>query len=460
MAVHLSHLRAAVPGLSMITGEDVAGRSATWGVFTPSAAKAILRPRTAGEVSAILKLCHKARQPVVAGGGITGLVQGAIAGKDEYQLSLELMNKVEEVDALNRVAVVQAGTPLETVQKAAEEAGLDFPVDIGARGGATIGGMIATNAGGNHVVRYGMMRESVLGLEAVLADGTVVSSMNRVLKNNAGYDLKQLFIGSEGTLGVVTRAVLRLRERPRGTSSAFVALPSFEHVIGLLKTVDSTLSGTLTTFELMWNNFYRLVTTPPAPGRPPLSQDHPFYALVEAGAANGADREKLERVLMRCLDEGIVSDAVIAKSEAERGDFWALRDDVAQVLQFGTLFAFDVSLPITEMDAYVKQVEDDLRARWPETQLVVFGHVGDGNIHIVAGVGSDDADTRHQVEEIVYRPLAPIGGTVSAEHGIGLEKKPWLHLTRGPEEIELMRRLKNALDPHNILNPGKIFDPA
>jgi len=285
--------------------------------------------------------------------------------------------------------------------------------------------------------------------------------MNRVLKNNAGYDLKQLFIGSEGTLGVVTRAVLRLREKPRAMASAFVALPSFEHVIGLLKTVDSALPGTLTTFELMWNDFYRLVTTPPAPGRPPLSQDYPFYALVEAGTAGGeAEREKLERILGRCLEEGIISDAVIAKSEAERGAFWALRDDVAQVLQFGTLFTFDVSLPITEMDAYVKGVEDSLGRQWPDYRLVVFGHVGDGNIHLVVGVGSDDADARHRVEETVYRPLASIRGTVSAEHGIGLEKKSWLNLTRSREEIDLMRRLKKSLDPHGILNPGKIFDPA
>jgi FAD/FMN-containing dehydrogenase len=374
-------------------------------------------------------------------------------------LSLERMNRIEEIDTASATMTVQAGCILQVACEAAEAEGLLLPLDLGARGSATIGGNISTNAGGNRVVRYGMMRDMVLGLEAVLADGTVVSSMNRLMKNNTGYDLKQLFIGSEGTLGVVTRAVLRLRSAPTSQNTAFVATETFEQIPRLLRALDSGLGGGLSAFEVMWPAFYDLVTTPPAQGSPPLPRGYPYYVLVEAlGGDEAADAERFERVLGRALEEGLIADAVIAKSQTERARMWALRDDVGQVNRKGPAFTFDVSLRIADMPAYVAEVDGKLRQRWPAVDNYVFGHLGDGNLHLLIWTGERGAEAKHAVEGIVYAPLQAIGGSVSAEHGIGLHKKAYLALSRNPGEIALMRALKQALDPAGILNPGKILD--
>ncbi len=459
MAQIIEELTALLPSGGVLTGADVSARSAGWGTAAPNRARAIVRPRSTAEVAAVLGLAHKHRQPIVPLGGATGLVQGGIASEAEIQLSLELMNQIEDLDPVNRVAIVQAGAPVQTVQETVEAKGLFLPLDLGSRGSATIGGTISTNAGGNRVIRFGMMRDMVLGLEAVLADGTVLSSLNRILKNNAGYDLKQLFIGTEGTLGIVTRAVLRLREQPRSVATALLAAESLAQVQTLLKRVDGGLGGMLSAFEVMWNDFYRLVTTPPAQSRPILGQSFPYYIIVEAmGGAPETDQERFEALLAGCIEDGLVSDAVIAKSEAERGAIWAMRDDVGQVLQMGNIFTFDVSMPITEIEGYVDDVRGGLARRWAEPRQVVFGHLGDGNIHVVIGVGQSDPDTRHGVEDIVYGALKGRHGSVSAEHGIGIEKKAYLGVTRSPEEIEIMRRLKTTLDPEGILNPGRIFD--
>lgn len=317
---------------AVLTGERVRERLAGVWREDPIAARAIVRPRTTEEVSKVLALCNEQRQPVVAHGGLTGLVESAITTPDEIVLSLERLNRIEEIDPVGRTMTVQAGVLLQVLQEAAEEHGLIFPLDLGARGSCTIGGNIATNAGGNRVIRYGMTRDMVLGVEAVLADGTVMSSMNRMIKNNAGYDLKQLLIGTEGTLGIVTRAVLRLREKPVSQETAFVALGSFDDVTRFLKVMDAELGGMLSAFEVMWNDFYRLVTTPPANQKPPLEQSYPYYVLVEAmGGDRAHDHARVEEALARCLEEGLVKDAVVADSEARRRAIWAMRDDVEQV---------------------------------------------------------------------------------------------------------------------------------
>ncbi|MGD8832297.1 MAG: FAD-binding oxidoreductase, partial [Pseudomonadales bacterium] len=259
----------------VLTGEAVTARAAGIWRSDPIQAKAILRPRSTEEVSRALSICNAHGQAVIAHGGLTGLVQSAITSPDDVALSLERMNRIEEINPVDRTMVVQSGVVLQTLQEAAEEHGLMFPLDLGGRGSCTIGGNISTNAGGNRVVRFGMTRDMVLGLEAVLADGTVVSSMNQMIKNNAGYDLKQLFIGTEGSLGVVTRAVLRLREKPADIATMFVAVDEFGKLAGFLKHMDAALGGGLSAFEVMWNNFYRLVTTEPATNQPPISQDYP-----------------------------------------------------------------------------------------------------------------------------------------------------------------------------------------
>ena len=444
----------------MLTGSDVSSRAS--GIWRSEGieARAILRPRTTDEVSRILATCNTAGQPLVAQGGLTGLVEGHITQAREIVLSLERMNAIEEVNPVERTMTVQAGVVLEAVHDAAEEHGLMYPLDIGGRGSCTLGGNIATNAGGNRVIRYGMTRDMVLGVEAVLADGTVVSSMNHMIKNNAGYDLKQLFIGTEGSLGVVTRAVLRLREKPRSQETMLLAVSDFDRVTALLKATDAGLGGTLSAFEVLWNNFYRLVTTPPAAQTPPLPQDYPFYVLIEAmGGDPQADHARIEQVFAEAHESGLIEDAVIATSEAQRQALWAMRDDVEQVHQYKPVFIFDVSLRVSDMDAYVAEVNRGLEATFGEYTNFVFGHIGDGNIHFAVAAGEDDG-AQDGVKQAVYQPLASIGGSVSAEHGVGLDKKKYLGLSRNDEEIALMRTLKQALDPKGILNPGKIFDVA
>ncbi|MBI1197027.1 MAG: FAD-binding protein [Phenylobacterium sp.] len=453
MTALLKELESTVGAAGVATGEAAAEQA-----FSPWARLgrplAIVRPRSTEEVSRVLKAAHAAGAAVVPWGGRTGLVEGA-AAEGAIALSLERMNAVEAIDRTGSTMTVQAGCVLQAACDAADEAGLFLPLDLGARGSATIGGNISTNAGGNRVLRYGMMRDMVLGLEAVLADGTVVSAMNRLIKNNTGYDLKQLFIGSEGTLGVVTRAVLRLRPKPTSQNTAFLAVDGFDALPRLLRFLEAELSGALSAFEVMWPEFYELVTTEPAKGKPVLPHGHPYYVLVETlGAHPEADAERIETVLGEALEQGFIVDAAIAKSQAERDRMWALRDDVGQVARNGPIVTFDVSLPIPDMEAYVARVRADLTARWPAATCVVFGHLGDGNLHVIAGAG--DRSLRHAIEEVVYAPLRPIGGSISAEHGIGLQKKAFLDVSRSPPELALMRTLKTALDPKGILNPGKV----
>ncbi len=448
----LQRLRQIVGQAGFLPAAAIAERSAALGRPNALRSSALLRPHTTAQVSAVLRACHEARQPVVVHGGLTGLVRGTDAAEGELILSLERMDRIVEIDPVARTATAQAGVRLQALQEAVEEQGLIFPLDLGARGSATIGGNLATNAGGNRVLRYGMMREQVLGLEAVLADGTVVRALNKLIKNNSGYDLKQLFIGTEGTLGVVTQAVLRLRERPRAQQVALAAVDRFEEVVALLRRADQALGGQLSAFEVMWREHYRLVTRPPAASVSPLAGDHAYWVLVETQGAE-ADPAVLAGAL-----EG-VADAAVARSQAERNALWAIRDDVGQLRRLAPIFAFDVSLPIAAMEGYASGARAQVAARWPGAHCSIFGHLADGNLHLVVAPGTADAAARRALEEIVYLPLAAIGGAISAEHGIGLEKKAWLHVSRSAEEIALMRLLKASLDPRGILNPGKVIDP-
>ena len=447
--------------IEALVGADrvLSGAAAAEQAFSPwtrlGAPQAIVRPGSTREVASLLRLVHAAGVPVVAWGGRTGLVDGAMAD-GAIALSLERMRAVEEIDPDGATMTVQAGCVLEQACVAAEGEGLFLPLDLGARGSATIGGMISTNAGGNRVLRYGMTRDMVLGLEVVMADGTVLTSLNRLIKNNTGYDLKQLFIGSEGTLGVITRAVLRLRPKPRSQDTALLAVARFEALPRLLRTLEAEFAGSLSAFEVMWPEFYELVTTPPATGRAIIPTGHAYYVLVVTmGAEPIGDGDRFERVLGGALESGLVEDAVIAKSQAERVRMWALRDDVRQTARNGPIIAFDVSLPTARMDSYLGEVRAALKGRWPSATLTVFGHLGDGNLHLIAG--GADFRPRHELEEAVYAPLKARGGSISAEHGIGLQKRAYLGYSRTPEELALMRTLKAALDPQCILNRGKIF---
>lgn len=446
----------------VLTGDDVTGRMIHVWRQEPIHAACIVRPSSTAEVATILRWCNETGQTVVPHGGLTGLVQGCNGSEADVVLSLERLNRIEEVDPIGRTMTVQAGVPLEKLQQEAEKVGLMFPMDLGARGSCQIGGNVSTNAGGNRVIRFGMTRENVLGLEAVLADGTVVTSLNTMIKNNAGYDLKHLFIGSEGTLGIVTRVVIRLREMAQGQQTAFVACNDFSQVAGFLRHIDRSMGGALCSFEVMWKDYYELVTTAPATNaRPVPVEGHEHFILCEAlGTGHPQDGERFESVMMEALEQGLVADAAVAKSENERKAMWRIRDSVDQFFRYGPAFLYDVSLAIRDMDAYVKDVKQRLTAAYPDHHCFTLGHIGDGNIHFAIAVGSGAAADHKRVNACVYEPLQPIGGSVSAEHGIGTEKLDYLPLSRSQTEIDLMRRLKAALDPKGILNPGKVFPLA
>jgi FAD/FMN-containing dehydrogenase len=444
----------------VLLGEDVLPRNrADWSGLPPTSPLALVRPRSTAEVATAVRLCHAHGQPVVPQGGLTGLCGGARAEVGEVALSLERLVGIEEIDPAAATMTVMAGTPLEQAQRAADDAGFLVPLDLGARGSCAIGGNIATNAGGNRVIRYGMTREMVLGLEVVLADGTVITSLNKLIKNNAGYDLKHLFIGSEGTLGIVTRAVLRLQPRPRCVQAALCGLVDFAAVVGLLQGARAGLGPTLSAFEVMWADYYRLVTGRMPQVRSPIGRDHALYVLVEAqGADEATDGPRFDAWLERMLEEGLIQDAVPARSLADVQAFWALRDAASEFRQvLGPHLSFDIGLPTGEMGSYVEECRGRLLAELPGITALFYGHVGDGNLHIVAAVEGAATQPKAAIERAVYELVAARGGTVSAEHGIGTSKKPWLPYARTPEELALMRTLKAALDPKNILNPGKVL---
>ena len=455
----LKDIEAIVGTKGILTGDDVANRRAGIWIDEGIKAKAIVRPKNTEELSKVLKICNEKKQPVVPHGGLTGLAEGAITLEGQIAISTERLNEIESIDTVGRTITLGAGVQLEKAQNKAEENNLMLAVDLGARGSCTIGGNISTNAGGNMVVKYGMTRDSVLGLEAVLADGRIVTSLNEMLKNNSGYDLKQLFIGTEGTLGFVTRAVLRLREKPKSTNTALLAVNSFTQVTQFLKHIDRGLGGNLSAFEVMWEDFYKQVTTEPALNSPPLSQGFPYYVLVESTGSNQQkDSEHFEELLEEALNLEIIEDAVVSKSDSDRSNLWAIRDDVEQHYQDGPVKMFDVSMPILSMEKYITDVHEKFSENWETYKCVVFGHLADGNLHVVSGVGSDDDESIRKMESCIYDPLKSIGGAVSAEHGIGLEKKDYLGISRTEIEIDIMRTLKKSLDPNNILNPGKVFD--
>jgi FAD/FMN-containing dehydrogenase len=452
-------LTAIVGPAGLLTGAALAGRAPGFGRHNLGA-DVLVRPADTAQVSAVLRLCHAEGRPVVTQGGLTGLVDGAASRLGDLILSTERLNAIEAVDPLALAMTVGAGAVLQTVQEEAERHGLFYPVDLGARASCTIGGTIATNAGGMRVLRYGMTREAVLGLEAVLADGTVLSNLTSIIKNNTGYDLKHLLVGSEGTLGVVTRATLRLRPLPTTRQTALVAVPSFAALVGLLNHMVAASGGSLASFEALWPSFYAYMCRHTNPGAPPLVLGHAYYAVIEAlGGDEAPDRARFEAGLERALGLGLVADAVIAKSDDERRRLWRIRDDTMLLERdYPAMVNFDVSLPLGRMEGYVTDIARQLAARFPRHDFFVFGHLGDGNLHFELCGEPLPRPEIETVERIVYDRIGEVGGSVSAEHGIGLEKKPYLDRSRGAPEIAAMRAIRRALDPKGILNPGKLFD--
>ncbi len=334
-----------------------------------------------------------------------------------------------------------------------------YPLDLGARGTCTIGGNISTNAGGNRVIRYGMTRDLVLGLEAVLADGTVLKGVRKYIKNNTGTDLKHLFIGTEGTLGVVTRAALRIFPAPAEQQVALCALPSFDAVRALLDLARKRLGGELTAFEVMCKFYYRYATELVKGVVAPLPAGSPYYILMESSGSDGERlRTDVEKLLEEALGEGIITDATIASSSAAAAAIWRLRDSSVEVSRAtAPSVGSDISLAIDQMEPFTIAIEKAIKKVDKDAVMTVLGHVGDGNLHVNAKY-SPPADKHEEMKEIIYSTTADFGGSISAEHGIGITRRPYLKLSRTAEEIETMRTLKRALDPHQILNPGRIFE--
>ncbi|MBI2993049.1 MAG: FAD-binding oxidoreductase [Gammaproteobacteria bacterium] len=454
----LDTLKAKLGATGVLSGADISDKyAADWSRSNPQRPIAVLRPRTTDEVAFILKACHSAGQPLVVQGGLTGLCGGATPHAGEIALSLERLTGIEEIDPVSQTLTVLAGTPLETVQDAAAAAGFRFPLDLGARGSCTIGGNISTNAGGNEVIRYGMARALVLGLEAVLPDGTVISSMNRMLKNNAGFDLKQLFIGTEGTLGVVTRAVLRLFPAPLSGCTALCAAGDLPSVLKLLSHASRRFGSGLSAFEVMWADYVDFVLQHAKGVRLPFEVRHALYALIEfEGLQPETDTALFETVLEEAMTDGMVRDVVIARSEKEAANLWKIRDAIGEVAPLLTSAAhFDISAPIGAIEALIDAVKKDLAASFSGATQLTFGHLGDSNLHLVTSTGRTE-DTQ-KLYELVYRRVGEFHGSVSAEHGIGMIKKKYLGLSRSAEEIDLMRKLKALLDPKGILNPGRVI---
>ena len=414
----------------------------------------VLRPKDTAGVSAALAACLAAGRPIVVQGGLTGLSGGARPRAGEVVLSLERMTQVQPVDRIAAQIEVQAGATLQTVQEAASAQKMLFGVDLGARGTATIGGMIATNAGGIRVLRYGMMRAQVAGLEAVLSDGTVIDAMRGLEKDNAGPDLRQLFIGSEGTHGVVTRALLRLQPAPSLQINALCAVADVAQAQELLARLRARLGPLLSAFEGIWPEVYEGAAA--RIGTPPLPPGAGLYVLVEIQGMEEVLREEaFEAALIEAYEAGLCSDIVVSQSAREYDKLWALREAcVEYTFSLGKLVPHDLSLPPRALPAFLDKAREVLDGLDPEAQPYVYGHLGDGNLHYIVKTTRGP-----EVSEALNALAAGMGGSVTAEHGLGQDKARYLPLVRGEAEIALMRRLRQVLNPGDLIGPGRVLPP-
>ncbi len=463
--------------LTSLLGPDVLSQDAAdlaeygrdWTRVLPPAPSAVAFPRTTAQVSQLLAFCNEHGLAVVPSGGRTGLAGGAVAANGEIVLSLARMRRMDAVDVLGGTVRVQAGAVTEAVHQHCAPLGLTWPVDFASKGSSTVGGNIATNAGGVKVIRYGLTRQWVLGLEVVLASGEVLEIGGALEKNNTGLDLRQLFIGSEGTLGVVTEATLKLARLPGSTIVMLLGVADVAAVLALFRAARSA-PFTLSAYEFFSQACLdRLIAHRKL--RPPIAEPCPYYVLIEAegeGATEADAARLLERIepwVSGVFESGLAKDGTISQHGSQARDLWALREGISESLSAtGLPHKNDVALPIAKLDAFCSELDGVFASRYPDWEICLFGHVGDGNLHI--NVMKPDALERaefftktKEADRDLFALVQRHQGSISAEHGIGLLKKPFLSYSRTPAELAVMRQVKRALDPHGILNPGKILDP-
>ena len=424
----------------------------------------VLRPGTVAEVAQILRLANETGTPLVPQGGNTGLVGGQTPHHGEVVLSLNRLDRIRELDPVSNTMTCEAGVTLLRAREAAAAVDRLYPQLLPSEGTCTIGGNLSTNAGGTAALAYGIARSHALGLEVVLADGRVLNNLNKLKKDNTGYDLNNLFIGAEGTLGVITAAVLRLLPRPRSIETAFLGVPSPEAALDLLGLATERSGGDVTSFELMLRMGVELVLKHGAGCRDPLPDVHPWYVLIELSSqARSGVRGVLEEILAEGLERGLVIDATIAGSLDQAKMFWRIREMFGEVQRHeGGSIKHDISVPVAAVPAFLREADAAVTTLIPGARPIPFGHLGDGNIHynVMQPVGAEKASFLGRWDEVnaaVFQVVAKFGGSISAEHGIGVLKRDLLPKVKDPVAIELMRTLKRTLDPKNILNPGKVL---
>jgi FAD/FMN-containing dehydrogenase len=455
----LSGLADIVGARNVLTGaEDMKPFLTDWRRNYRGSAECVVRPAATEEVARVVKLCAAQGVAIVPQGGNTGLSGGSVpaGGRREIVLSLSRLNRIRELDALNDAMTVEAGCVLAAIQAAALQAGRLFPLSLAAEGSCQIGGNLSTNAGGVNVLRYGMAREQVLGLEVVLPDGRVWDGLRGLRKDNTGYDLKQLFLGAEGTLGIITAAVLKLHPRPAASVTAWIAVEAPIAAVELLGLLRERLGERISAFELLSRACLEAVLKH-APGtRDPMSAPHPWYVLAEIADSGGTQalREQVESALADCAERGGLRDAVLAQSDAQGRELWKIRETIPEA-QF-TNVKHDISVAVSKTPALIERTEQALRAAFPQAQPYIFGHVGDGNLHYNIGPESLVAQ-RAAVNRIVYDAVAALGGSISAEHGLGQLRRDEVLRHKSAVEMDLMRTLKRALDPQGLMNPGKVL---
>jgi FAD/FMN-containing dehydrogenase len=429
-------------------------------------ALAMVRPGATEEIARLLHYCNETRLAVVPQGGNTGLVGGQIPDQSgaEIILSLQRMNTVREVDPLSNVMVVEAGVTLAAAQEAAERADRLFPLSLASEGTCTIGGNLSTNAGGVGVVAYGNARDLALGLEVVLANGAVISGLSKLRKDNTGYDLKDLFIGAEGTLGVISAASLKLFPRPRAMATAFAGIPDPAAALKLLALARDFVGRGVSSFELLPRIGLDFVLRHAPGSRDPLSSPHPWYVLIELSAQqSGRLEDTLAELLAAAMEQGIVADAAVAATLDQRNAFWRLREDMSDAQRpEGGSIKHDVSVPVSATAAFIAEASAAVQNFMPDARVVAFGHLGDGNIHfnVSQPVDADKAaflDRWREMNAVVHAVVKRYGGSISAEHGIGQLKRALLAETKDPAALDVMRLIKAALDPNGVLNPGKVL---